>query len=143
MTPPGEMPRWLSRTLTWGSAAAILLAAIHFFPHIFFFPKMVMSLRSPQGGFEAQVLVRPARSSPIIGGYVTLFVGENVDIVVRVARLSSGQVLYEDTIAVSARHESDAENVEIDWKSDGTVRFNYDGRRNVRIYEPPVAPTSK
>jgi len=137
MTPPGEMPRWLSRTLTWGSAAAILLAATHFFPYIFF-PKLVMSLRSPQGGFEAQVLVRPARSSPIVGGYITLFTGDNVDIVVRVARLSSGSVVYEDIIAVSARQESDAENVEIDWKSDGTVRFNYDGRRNVRVYEPPA-----
>lgn len=142
MTPPGEMPRWLSRTLTWGSAAAILLAAIHFFPHIFF-PKLIMSLRSPQGGFEAQVLVRPARSSPIVGGYITLFTGDNVDIVVRVARMGSGSVLYEDVIAVSARQESDAENVEIDWKTDGTVRFNYDGRRNVRIYEPPAPTTSK
>ncbi len=142
MTPPGEMPRWLARTLTWGSAAAILLAAIHFFPYIFF-PKLIMSLRSPHGGFEAQVLVRPARSSPIVGGYVTLFTGDNVDIVVRVARMGSGSVLYEDVIAVSARAESDAENVEIDWKTDGTVRFNYDGRRNVRIYEPPAAATSK
>jgi hypothetical protein len=28
--------------------------------------------------------------------------------------------------------------VEIDWRSDGTVRFNYDGRRNVRVFEPPT-----
>ena len=136
MTLPGEMPRWLSRTLTWGSAAAILLAGIHFFPHMFF-PKLIMSLRAPGGEFEAQVLVRPARSSPIVGGYVTLFTGDNVDIVVRVARLDTQQVLYEDIIATSAREETDAENVEIDWRTDGTVRFNYDGRRNVRIYEPP------
>ena len=139
---PGEMPRWLSRALTWGSAAAILLAAIHFFPAIFF-PKLVMSLRAPGGDFEAQVLVRPARSSPIVGGYVTLFTGDNVDIVVRVAKLGSGAVLYEYVIATSARQETDAENVEIDWKTDGTVRFNYDGRRNVRIYEPPAGPPSK
>lgn len=137
MTPPGEMPRWLTRTLTWGSAAAILLAAIHFFPYILF-PKMIMSLRGPGGEFEAQVLVRPARSSPIVGGYVTLFTGDNVDIVVRVTRLGSGKVLWEDSLALSARHETDAENVEIDWKTDGTVRFNYDGRRNVRVYEPPI-----
>ena len=137
MTLPGEMPRWLSRTLTWGSAAAILLAGIHFFPYIFF-PKLVMSLRSPQGGFEAQVLVRPARSSPIVGGYVTLFTGENVDLVVRVTRVGSGKVLWEDVVAASAAQESDGENVEIDWRTDGTVRFNYDGRRNVRIYEPPA-----
>jgi hypothetical protein len=130
------MPRWVSRTLTWGSAAAIVLAAIHFFPHIFF-PKLIMSLRSPQGGFEGQVLVRPARSAPIVGGYVSLFTGDNVDIVVRVTRLDSGSVLWEDVLALNARHDSDAEMVEIDWKMDGTVRFNYDGRRNVRIYEPP------
>jgi hypothetical protein len=136
MTPPGEMPRWLSRTLTWGSAAVILLAAVHFFPHIFF-PKLVMSLRAPGGAYEAQVLVRPARSSPIVGGYVSLFTGDNVDLVVRVTRTGSGQVLWEDVVAASAAHESDGENVEIDWRTDGTVRFNYDGRRNVRIYEPP------
>ena len=138
MTLPGEMPRWLSRTLTWGSAAVILLAGIHFFPHLFF-PKLIMSLRAPGGEFEGQVLIRPARSSPIIGGYVTLFTGDNVDIVVRVTRLGTAEVLWEDVLAVSARHESDAENVEIDWKTDGTVRFNYDGRRNVRIFEPPAA----
>ena len=138
MTPPGEMPRWLTRTLTWGSAGAILLAAIHFFPYMLF-PRMVMSLRAPGGEFEAQVLVRPARSSPIVGGYVTLFTGDNVDIVVRVTRLATGKVLWEDVLALSARHESNAEDVEIDWKTDGTVRFNYDGRRNVRIYEPPAA----
>lgn len=135
MTLPGEMPKWLSRTLTWGSAAVILLAAIHFFPYIFF-PKPIMSLRAPAGAFEAQVLVRPARSAPIIGGYVTLFSGENVDIVVRVAR-TGGEVLWEDVLALNAKEETDAENVEIDWKTDGTVRFNYDGRRNVRIFEPP------
>lgn len=137
MTLPGEMPRWLSRTLTWGSAAAILLAAIHFFPAIFF-PRLVMSLRSPQGGFEAQVLIRPARSSPIIGGYVTLFTGDNVDIWVRVTQIDTGRVLWEDVVAVRARSEYDAEKVEIDWRSDGTVRFNYDGRTNVRVYEPPA-----
>lgn len=137
MTLPGEMPRWLSRALTWGSAAAILLAAIHFFPAIFF-PRLVMSLRSPHGGFEAQVLVRPARSSPIVGGYVTLFTGDNVDIWVRVTRIDSGRVLWEDVIAVRARTEYDAEKVEIDWRSDGTVRFNYDGRANVRVFEPPI-----
>jgi hypothetical protein len=142
MSPPGEMPRWLSRTLTWGSAAAILLAAIHFFPYIFF-PKLVMSLRSPHGGYEAQVLIRPARSSPIVGGYVTLFTGDNVDIVVRVTRISSSEVLYEDVISVSSRAETDAENVEIDWKSDGTVRFNFDGRRSVRVYEPPMAQVER
>ena len=131
------MPRGLSRTLTWGSAAAILLAAIHFFPYIFY-PKLIMSLRAPGGEYEAQVLVRPARSSPIIGGYVSLFTGDNVDIVVRVTRLGSSKVLYEDVIAASARAETDAESVEIDWKTDGTVRFNYDNRRNVRIFEPPA-----
>jgi len=140
VTPPGEMPRWLTRTLTWGSAAAIVLAAIHFFPYMFF-PKMIMSLRGPGGEFEAQVLVRPARSSPIVGGYITLFTGDSVDIVVRVTRLGTGKLLWEDVLALSARHETDAENVEIDWKTDGTVRFNYDGRRNVRIYEPQ--PTAK
>ena len=137
MTLPGEMPRWLSRTLTWGSAAAILLAAVHFFPLIFF-PRLIMSLRAPGGEFEAQVLVRPARSSPVVGGYVTLFTGDDVDIVVRVTRLASGKVLWEEVLAVSARMASDAENVEIDWKTDGTVRFNYDGRRNVRVFEPPA-----
>ena len=68
---------------------------------------------------------------------MTLFTGDNVDIVVRVTRLGSGKVLWEDILATSARTESDAENVEIDWKTDGTVRFNYDGRRSVRIFEPP------
>jgi hypothetical protein len=54
-----------------------------------------------------------------------------------VTRIDSGQVLWEDVIAVRARTEHDAELVEIDWRTDGTVRFDYDGRRNLRVFEPP------
>ena len=139
---PGEMPTWLSRTLTWGSAAAILRAAVHFFPFLFF-PRLVMALASPGGAFEAEVLVRPARSAPIVGGYVTLFSGRDVDIEVRVSRKPSGEVLYRELIATSVRQDLEAEEVEIDWRSDGTVRFNYDQRRNVRVFEPPGAGLSK
>ena len=136
MTPPGEMPRWLSRTLTWVSGAAILLAAIHFFPHLFY-PKLVMALASPDQVHEAQVLVRPSNSF-IVGGYVTLFTGDNAQIVVRVASRATGRVLYQDVIAERVETEWEAEKVEIDWKTDGTVRFNFNGRQSVRVYEPPL-----
>jgi hypothetical protein len=135
MTEATGAPRWLVRTLTWSAIAVILLVVAHFIPYLFF-PKIVLAATSPHDRLEAQVLVRPA-GLPVIAGYLTLLTGRNVDIVVRVRRLDTGEVLYRSVICSNEALETDAEDVEIDWKTDGSVKFDYERRHQTRRFWPP------
>jgi len=137
MTDSTAPPKWFVRTMTWLGIGVALLVVIHFIPFILP-PKLRMASSSPRDNLEAQVLVRPARGLPVIGGYLSLFTGKRVDVVVRVQNRETGRVLYQEVLFPDEDQDTDADDVEIDWKTDGSVKFDYERRKqNLRFYPPP------
>ena len=136
MTDPTGPPKWFVRTLTWFGIGAALLLIVHFIPYLLA-PKLVMASSSPRDKLEAEVLVGPARGLPVVGGYLSLFTGRRVDVIVRVRRKDTGKVLYQEVLFPDEDLDTDAEGVEIDWKADGSVKFDYERRKQNRRFWPP------
>ena len=74
---------------------------------------------------------------PVVGGYLSLFTGRRVDVIVRVRRKDTGKVLYQEVLFPDEDMDTDAEGVEIDWKADGSVKFDYERRKQNRRFWPP------
>jgi len=119
----------------WFLLVVVLLVIAHIFPRLFF-PRLMMASTSPANDLVAEVLVRPTTYPLVISGYRTIFMGKGVDIMVRVKGRGTGEILYEEILVVAQAQDTDAEDVDIEWKENGSVRFNYDHRKAVLIFRP-------
>ncbi|HTF57474.1 MAG TPA: hypothetical protein VK661_09600 [Planctomycetota bacterium] len=135
MSPPPGRYAPAIKIAQWCVLAAVFLTIAHIFPRLFF-PRLMMASTSPANDLVAEVLIRPTTYPLVFSGYRTIFMGKGVDIVVRVRGRASGEILYEDVLAVAQAQDTDAESVDIDWKENGSVRFNYDQRKAVLIFRP-------